>query len=252
MSSARARSGATTRAGSTRSWPARRVAALSDVNPDERRGREGRRRADAEIFATGEELIASDAVDAVLVTSWGATHEQYVLAAIAAGKPCFCEKPLATTAEGARRIVDAEVAHGKRLVQVGFMRRYDAGYRAAEAGRRQRDRRAADGPRRAPQPDGARAVRHADGDPRHADPRDRRVPLAARRRLRLGAGASSRARTSHAHARAQGPADRPARDREGHPHRRRGLRQLPLRLRHPVPGRRRGGHRLACPSRCRS
>ena len=84
---------------------------------------------DAEIFATGEELIASAEVDAVLVTSWGATHEQYVLAAIAAGKPCFCEKPLATTAEGAKRIVDAEVAHGKRLVQVGFMRRYDAGYR---------------------------------------------------------------------------------------------------------------------------
>ena len=52
-----------------------------------------------------------------------------MLAAIAAGKPCFCEKPLATTADGARRIVDAEVAHGRRLVQVGFMRRYDAGYR---------------------------------------------------------------------------------------------------------------------------
>ena len=76
----------------------------------------------------------------MLVTSWGATHEAYVLAAIAAGKPCFCEKPLATTAEGARRIVDAEVAHGRRLVQVGFMRRYDEGYRDAEAGRRQRDR----------------------------------------------------------------------------------------------------------------
>ena len=82
----------------------------------------------AEVFATGEELIASPRVDAVLVTSWGTTHEQYVLAAIAAGKPCFCEKPLATTAEGAKRIVDAEVKAGRRLVQVGFMRRYDAGY----------------------------------------------------------------------------------------------------------------------------
>ncbi|MCX8505491.1 MAG: Gfo/Idh/MocA family oxidoreductase, partial [Alphaproteobacteria bacterium] len=58
----------------------------------------------------------------------GATHEPYVLAAIAAGKPCFCEKPLATTAAGAKNIVDAEVAGGERLVQVGFMRRYDAGY----------------------------------------------------------------------------------------------------------------------------
>jgi len=36
---------------------------------------------------------------------------------------------MATTAEGAKRIVDAEIAFGKKLVQVGFMRRYDAGYK---------------------------------------------------------------------------------------------------------------------------
>jgi myo-inositol 2-dehydrogenase/D-chiro-inositol 1-dehydrogenase len=35
-----------------------------------------------------------------------------------------------TTAAGCLRIVEAELKHGKRLVQVGFMRRYDAGYRA--------------------------------------------------------------------------------------------------------------------------
>ncbi len=34
-----------------------------------------------------------------------------------------------TTAAACKRILDAEVACGKRLVQVGFMRRYDAGYR---------------------------------------------------------------------------------------------------------------------------
>ena len=84
---------------------------------------------DAHVYDRGEDLIAADDVDAVLVCSTGATHEPYVLAAIAAGKPCFCEKPLATTAAGALRIVEAEVAHGARLVQVGFMRRYDAGYR---------------------------------------------------------------------------------------------------------------------------
>lgn len=105
-----------------------KVVALSDVNRASAEAVRNDIAPDAEIFATGEELIASPDVDAVLVTSWGATHEQYVLAAIAAGKPCFCEKPLATTADGAKRIVDAEVAHGRRLVQVGFMRRYDAGY----------------------------------------------------------------------------------------------------------------------------
>ncbi|NVO29458.1 Gfo/Idh/MocA family oxidoreductase [Donghicola sp. C2-DW-16] len=105
-----------------------KVVALSDVNMDSARSVQADLCPDAQVFATGQELIASPDVDAVLVCSWGATHEEYVLAAIAAGKPCFCEKPLATTAEGAKRIVDAEVAHGSRLVQVGFMRRYDAGY----------------------------------------------------------------------------------------------------------------------------
>jgi myo-inositol 2-dehydrogenase/D-chiro-inositol 1-dehydrogenase len=84
----------------------------------------------AEVYADGHALIAAPEVQAVLVTSWGPTHEEYVLAAIAAGKPVFCEKPLAVTADGCRRIVDAEIAHGKRLVQVGFMRPYDEGYRA--------------------------------------------------------------------------------------------------------------------------
>ncbi len=107
-----------------------RVVALSDVNQANAEGVQKDFAPDARIYATGEELIAAPEVHAVLVTSWGATHEPYVLAAIAAGKPVFCEKPLATTAEGARRIVEAEVKFGKRLVQVGFMRRYDAGYLA--------------------------------------------------------------------------------------------------------------------------
>ncbi len=110
-----------------------KITALSDVNAAFAAAVQADIAPDAKIFATGEALIASDAVDAVLVTSWGATHEAYVLAAIAAGKPCFCEKPLATTAAGAQRIVDAEVAFGRRLVQVGFMRRYDAGYRMLKA-----------------------------------------------------------------------------------------------------------------------
>jgi myo-inositol 2-dehydrogenase/D-chiro-inositol 1-dehydrogenase len=105
-----------------------RIVALSDVNRASAEAVKKDIAPDAAIYDTGEALIAASDVDAVLVTSWGATHEQYVLAAIAAGKPCFCEKPLATTAEGAKRIVDAEVKHGKRLVQVGFMRRYDSGY----------------------------------------------------------------------------------------------------------------------------
>jgi myo-inositol 2-dehydrogenase/D-chiro-inositol 1-dehydrogenase len=87
----------------------------------------------ATVLATGEDLVADPNVEAVIVCSWGPTHEQYVLAAIAAGKPVFCEKPLATTTEACLRIIEAEVEAGRRLVQVGFMRRYDAPYRALKA-----------------------------------------------------------------------------------------------------------------------
>ena len=105
------------------------VVAVSDVDTDRARAVAGGLR-DAMVHATGDQLVADDRVDAVVVCSWGETHEQYVLAAIAAGKPVFCEKPLATTQEACRRILAAETAAGRRLVQVGYMRRYDAAYRA--------------------------------------------------------------------------------------------------------------------------
>ncbi|WP_442804923.1 Gfo/Idh/MocA family oxidoreductase [Streptomyces luteogriseus] len=103
------------------------VTAVADV--DAERAAEVAARAGATALPTGADLVASPDVDAVLVTSWGPTHAEHVLNAIAAGKPVFCEKPLATTAEDCLRIVEAERAHGRRLVQVGFMRRFDAGYR---------------------------------------------------------------------------------------------------------------------------
>ena len=109
-----------------------RVVALSDTNADVARevaaGLEN-----ATVHATGQELIEDPNVDAVVVASPGPTHDEYVVASIAAGKPVFCEKPLATTTEACRTIIDAEVAHGSRLVQVGFMRRYDAAYRALKS-----------------------------------------------------------------------------------------------------------------------
>jgi myo-inositol 2-dehydrogenase/D-chiro-inositol 1-dehydrogenase len=105
------------------------VVAVTDVNLDVAKtvadGVPG-----AIVYGTGEELITDTAVEAVVVCSWGETHEQYVLACIAAGKQVFCEKPLATSQEACERILAAEIAAGRRFVQVGYMRRYDAAYRA--------------------------------------------------------------------------------------------------------------------------
>ncbi|STW78523.1 Myo-inositol 2-dehydrogenase [Klebsiella michiganensis] len=45
----------------------------------------------------------------------------------------FCEKPLTPTANEAKAIIDAEVAYGKRMLQLGFMRRFDPGYNQLKA-----------------------------------------------------------------------------------------------------------------------
>jgi myo-inositol 2-dehydrogenase/D-chiro-inositol 1-dehydrogenase len=79
------------------------------------------------------DVIHDDVVDAVVVTSPGDTHAEFILASIAVGKPVLSEKPLATTAEDGLRVLEAEVGHSRRLVQVGFMRRFDVGYRRVKA-----------------------------------------------------------------------------------------------------------------------
>jgi myo-inositol 2-dehydrogenase/D-chiro-inositol 1-dehydrogenase len=80
------------------------------------------------VHATPEALIADPNVHAVVVASADDSHAGYVLACIRAGKPVLCEKPLAASNDACREIVAAELAYGKRLVQVGFMRRFDPGY----------------------------------------------------------------------------------------------------------------------------
>ncbi|QRM57097.1 Gfo/Idh/MocA family oxidoreductase [Sinorhizobium sp. BG8] len=87
----------------------------------------------AEVFTTPTALIASKEVQAVVICSWGPAHEEQLLACIAAGKPVFCEKPLVTSEAAALHVMEAEVTHGRRLVQVGFMRRFDADYRRLKA-----------------------------------------------------------------------------------------------------------------------
>lgn len=106
------------------------VVAVSDIDPARAQAAapDG-----AEVFEQPEALIAADRVQAVVICSWGPAHEEQLLACIGAGKPVFCEKPLVTSEAAALRVMDAEVAFGRRLVQVGFMRRFDADYRRLKA-----------------------------------------------------------------------------------------------------------------------
>lgn len=87
----------------------------------------------AEVFVTPCDLIRSDKVEAVVICSWGPAHEEQLLESIAVGKPVFCEKPMVTSEASALKVMEAEIAFGRRLVQVGFMRRFDDDYRRLKA-----------------------------------------------------------------------------------------------------------------------
>jgi myo-inositol 2-dehydrogenase/D-chiro-inositol 1-dehydrogenase len=105
-----------------------RVAAVAD--PDTDRAAEAVAGIDGVTVHTGT-TAALDApgVRAVLIASPGPAHEEALLAAFARGLPVLCEKPLVPDSAGALRVMEAETRLGRRLAQVGFMRRYDPEYR---------------------------------------------------------------------------------------------------------------------------
>ncbi|WP_328504400.1 Gfo/Idh/MocA family oxidoreductase [Streptomyces sp. NBC_00457] len=105
-----------------------RVAAVAD--PDTARAKAAVAGIDG-IAVHAETAAALDApgVDAVLIASPGPAHEEALLAAFARGLPVLCEKPMVPDSTGALRVVEAEARLGRRLAQIGFMRRYDAEYR---------------------------------------------------------------------------------------------------------------------------
>jgi len=76
--------------------------------------------------------IADPGIDAVVIATPGQFHEEQLLACIERGLPVLCEKPLTLDAETSLAVVRAEDAYtartGRRLVQVGFMRRFDPEY----------------------------------------------------------------------------------------------------------------------------
>ncbi|MGW0393628.1 Gfo/Idh/MocA family protein [Streptomyces sp. NPDC003042] len=76
------------------------------------------------------EQIFTWGVDAVVVACATEAHGELVVRAVRAGLPVFCEKPV--TPDLTRTLaVLREVAAADGVLQVGFMRRFDAGFRTA-------------------------------------------------------------------------------------------------------------------------
>ncbi|WP_321818489.1 MULTISPECIES: Gfo/Idh/MocA family oxidoreductase [unclassified Paraburkholderia] len=76
-----------------------------------------------------EQVLAKELADAVVIATPGFLHEKTLLQVLEHGLPVLCEKPLTPDAQSAWRVVEAECRLDRKLIQVGFMRRFDAEYR---------------------------------------------------------------------------------------------------------------------------
>jgi myo-inositol 2-dehydrogenase/D-chiro-inositol 1-dehydrogenase len=70
-------------------------------------------------------------VDAVLIATPTGTHAELIEQCVRAGKPVWCEKPVALTLADTQRVVRT-VEASDIPVMIGFMRRFDPGYAAAK------------------------------------------------------------------------------------------------------------------------
>lgn len=82
-------------------------------------------------YAGHEEVIADQDVEAVAVITPTSTHREVVIEAARGRKAIFCEKPIALSLAEAEEMLEAVRSAGVFL-QMGFQRRFDAGYVAAK------------------------------------------------------------------------------------------------------------------------
>jgi len=103
--------------------------AICDV-ADDLRDRMAATHAPRRTFADYDAMLADPELEAVIIATSDAFHVAAAKRALEAGKHVLCEKPLATRIEDAQSLRGAA---GGLVLQVGHMKRYDAGLQAAKA-----------------------------------------------------------------------------------------------------------------------
>ena len=78
---------------------------------------------DAKVYTDYQELLKDPTIDVVHVLTPNRSHAQLTIDALHAGKHVMCEKPMAKTAEDARRMVQAAKETGKKLT-IGYQHRH--------------------------------------------------------------------------------------------------------------------------------
>jgi scyllo-inositol 2-dehydrogenase (NAD+) len=83
------------------------------------------------VYDNIDQLIKSQSLDAVIISSSTSAHVENVEKCAAAGLHILCEKPLGLTLEDCGRAEDAVASAGVKLM-MGHTRRFDAGYEEAK------------------------------------------------------------------------------------------------------------------------
>ena len=104
------------------------VTAVCDIVPGKAQTVLDEQGLQAKDYADYHKLINDPEVEVVVCTASNEAHYEIVMAALKAGKFCFCEKPLALDAKQCMDVVEEEQKHGRRMLQVGFMRHYAPEY----------------------------------------------------------------------------------------------------------------------------
>lgn len=86
-------------------------------------------------FEAYEEALAITQPDAVCISTYPDTHEDYAIKAFEQGAHVFVEKPLADTVEGAQRVINAANKAGKKLVIGYILRHHPSWIKFIEMGR---------------------------------------------------------------------------------------------------------------------
>ena len=99
------------------------IQALCDPNPVRMKAAAERFANHPACYATVEELLTAERLDAVLITSPDYCHEDNAVAALKRGVHVLVDKPLATAVQGCRNIIQAAEEAGK-TVMIGFNMRH--------------------------------------------------------------------------------------------------------------------------------
>lgn len=100
------------------------IVGICDLN-EERAQTVAKQYEGATAYTHYRDLLADPAIDAVSICTWNNSHAEISIAALQAGKHVLVEKPLCRTVEEALQVQAAVEATGK-ILQVGFVRRYDS------------------------------------------------------------------------------------------------------------------------------